>query len=117
MLRFTSGDPAVGALAVAFAAKTVAFVLATSAVASALDRTLSIPDLAALAIHLFGDLLFSAAILTAVAFWTHPSDQAWTRARRYQHAAAIIALVMVALWTATAAGSNQRVASYLVVLC
>ncbi|WP_230519730.1 MAB_1171c family putative transporter [Salinispora arenicola] len=107
-------DPAVGALRVAFTAKGMAFVLATPAVAAAVDRHSGIPDLGALVIHLAGGVVFSAAVLGAVAFWAHPSAKARQRVRWHAGIALLVGISMVSLWVLAALESDQRADHYLV---
>lgn len=113
-LRTGRRDPAAVALVLAFAAKFVAFVLATPFVAAAVDQHVGIPDFGALGIHLLGGILFGAAVLTAVAYWTHPPATARKRRLWYAGSGVLIAVTMVVLWTVTAVESQDRATHYLV---
>jgi hypothetical protein len=67
-LRTRRRDPALLALLVAFAVKGTEFLLATPRIAAAVDERTGIPNLGALAIHLFGGVAFGAAVLVALVY-------------------------------------------------
>lgn len=104
-------DPALFGMLAAFAVKGASFVLATPAIAAAVDRELGVANLAALGIHVLGGVGFSAAVLATLTFWAHPPHRARPTVRRIVTIAGATALLLVALWAA--AGVRTRSAHYL----
>lgn len=113
-LRWRRRDPALLALLIAFALKGAAFLLATPALAAAVDRWTGIADLSALCIHLLGGVAFAAAVLVVLVYWSEPPERAWRSARWRLGIAATVMLTMVALWAAVGVGTRERSTSFLV---
>jgi hypothetical protein len=113
-LRVRQRDPALLALLMAFAAKGTEFLLATPRIAAAVDERTGIPNLGALGIHLFGGVVFGAAVLVALVYWVSNPAEAWARVRWRLAVAALVMTTMFLLWVVAGVGTTQRSPHYLV---
>ncbi|MEV0119058.1 MAB_1171c family putative transporter [Streptomyces sp. NPDC050844] len=106
-------DPALLALLAAFALKGTAFALATPEIARAVDRQSGISDIAALAIHLLGGVVFSTAVLLVLLFWAHEPERAWPKAQWRISIAVIMMVTMLSLWIVASSEASGRSTHYL----
>lgn len=111
-LRCNQRDPALLALLAAFAFKAAAFLIAIPAVAAGVDRRVGIPNIAALGIHIFGGVVFSACILAVLIFWHDLPQKAHERILWLTIVAGMVSLTMIFLWIA--GGIQERATNYLV---
>ncbi|WP_099343787.1 MAB_1171c family putative transporter [Actinoplanes sp. SE50/110] len=100
-------DPALIALLIAFTGKGVSFTLSTPAVSATVDAATGVPNLGALGIHLCGGVLSSAAFLAALVHWVYPRERVARAVRARVVVAAVIGIVMVALWWSASRGGRR----------
>ncbi|GLZ33951.1 hypothetical protein Lesp02_61390 [Lentzea sp. NBRC 105346] len=112
--RKKSANPAYRALLVAFASKGIALTLAHSALLSGISRWSGVANLGILLQHLFGGIVFTAAVLVILVFWSYPPERARRMARVRVAACAGAAVVLILLWAITSSNLTGRTVDYLV---